>query len=209
MALTATTLTALDTRLILRVGTHSTDTRLTETVRWSTINDALQDLCLERDWPWMNAVETITTAAADNDYDVPAAYLRTRSIVDTINHRELTQVSPAEIDLVTGTGAPQFYWVDGDSIILSPTPSGVFTLKHRYIRTESALASGGSAPLVPLVFTRGIVELAAKYAFLAVKDPVRAMEAEKNYLEWLQRAQGNARQSREPYKIRVRPGSAT
>ncbi len=203
----ATTLTALDARLCSRLGIASTDSKFTSAVRTQLINDALQQICLDHDWPWLLTSETISTVAATATYNLPTRHLRTASIVDATIGRALNKMSLIEMDQVitTYTARPTIYHI-GAVITLRSVPDAVYALTHRYYIAEAALASGSDTPLIPEVFSRGVIEQAAVLAFSEAKDIERSLAADAAYTRWLKRAQDNAMRSREPGRIRVRPG---
>lgn len=203
-----TTLAQMRAEVRLRTNSVSTDTVLTNAIIDGAINDGLRQVSLEHDWPWLFTSETITTAADDGQYPVPADYLRTVSIVDRETGIPLEHRSIIEIDQLTPLdGLPGIYHSYGDSILLAPTPTTVRTYTHRYVRVENVLSGDAATPLVPLEYREGAVEWAARQAFMYVRNPEAARQAETGFYDWLRRARDNMRRTKEPLRIRVRPGS--
>lgn len=202
-----TTLTVLDGKVLNRLGTASSDTRLTQTVRFEAINEALQQICLEHDWPWLLTSETITTVAGTSSYSLASDFVRSKSFVETATGLELAQLSTVESDQIIFRGRPSIYTLAGSSVLLKPIPEGVYSILHRYYKVEPVLTTGAGIPLVPLLYSRGVVEFAAMLLAKEIRETDRALEAERDYGSWLKRAQDNIHQSREPLRIRIRRGS--
>lgn len=200
-------LSYLDQRVVDRCGVATTDTRLTQAVRFRAINDALEQISLERDWPWLLTSETITTVANTATSALPTNYLRTDSIVNTTLGTALRRTNLIDIDTLSYTGIPVLYHSSGLTITLAPTPDAVYSLKHRFHRTEPALTTGASTPLIPQVYGRGVVEYAAMLLLKQVREADMAAIAERDYMAWLKRASDNSNASREPLRIRCRPGA--
>lgn len=203
----AFTLTDYEQRLIDRLSTVSGDTQLTQAVRFRAINDALAQICLERDWPWLLTSETIATVAGTSTSALPARHIRTDSITETATGISLSRRSQIELDQVIYQGPPRIYHIDGSAITFKPIPNGVYSLTHRYRQFEAQLTSGSNTPLIPDLYSRGVVEYAAILCLRQVKEFERSAEAEKDYGAWLRRVQDNVNMSREPIRVRVRPGS--
>ena len=196
----------LDQRVVDRLGLSSSDTRLTSTVRYRAINDALKQVCLDHDWPWLRTSGTITTVANTATAALPTGHIRTESLVDTTTGEALRRTPSLEIDELITPGRPSLYYV-ADVITFGPTPDGAYTLRHRYFRVEPELVNTTDVPLIPEMFARGPIEFAAALLLRQIRERERAAEAEADYRAWLKRARDNANKSREPRRIRVRPGA--
>lgn len=201
------TLATLRQKVIDRANLKSTDTRLTTTVLNRIINDALSQVSMEHAWPWLQTSASIVTVAGTSSYAVPADYIQTHSLVQTDIGAPLVQRATLELDQIIASGRPSTYAIYGTSVLLKPIPDGAYTISHRYIKAEPALVADGDVSLIPEVYSRGAVEWAAMLAFQEIKDEVSALSAEKNYRSWLNRVSDNVRSSREPMRVRVRPGS--
>lgn len=204
----ALTLNDYDIRLNDRIGGVPPENRvrLTTAVRYRAINDALQQVSLERAWPWLRASATISVVGGTATYSLPARFLMTDSIVDPSIGFALRRLSAIEIAELIGTGRPEVYHVDGTLITLGPSPDGSYTLTHTYRAAEPALSASTDTPLIPDAFALGVVSYAAALCFRTEQLPDLATEAFSDYGSWLRRAQDNVNMSREPIKVRVRPG---
>lgn len=204
------TLTDLDALVVGRLGVNSNDTRLTSSVRTRAINEAVRQVTLEADWPWLVTSGTLTTVVGTASYSVPSTWFRTRHIIhqdngDSLLHRSLIDVDSYNIS--GRQGRPMIYTVEGSAILLGPVPDGVYNLTHRFMRTETALVSGSDSTLIPTLYSRGVVEWATSALLREIREMDRAVEADAEYIKWLKRTKDNIKQSREPYRVRVRPGS--
>lgn len=203
----AFTLAEYDARVIDRITTVAGDTRLTSAVRYRAINDALAQICLEHDWHWLSTSATITTVAGTSTYSLPARHIRTDSITETSTGISLSRRSQIELDQVVYSGPPRIYHIDGTAITMKPTPDGLYSLTHRFRQFEPQLVLTTDAPIIPDLYSRGVVEYASLLLLRQIKEMERAVEAEKDYGAWLKRVQDNENMSREPIRVRVRPGS--
>lgn len=201
------TLTQLETKVLRRTGKVAGDTLLTQAVRYEAINEALFQIALAFDWPWLQSSETISTVAGTATASTPTNFLRTASLVETSTGIVLTRRSIIELDQVVASGRPEIYHVDNATITFKPTPDAVYAYKHRFIRTEPALASGSDVALIPSYYDRGVTTYAAYILFTQSHEIDRALEAMKEYEGWLRRTADNINQSKQGIRIRVRPGS--
>lgn len=202
------TLSDLRTRLRDRLAAHTNDTFLTSARLDSAVNTALQKSTTAHDWPWLQTTETITTVIATDTYDVADDFLRTNSITVTSTGAVLEARSMKIIRQVVGSGSPaDTYAIYGSKIYLRPIPSAIDTLTHDYYRVENTLLSDSDFSLVPDPFADGIVEYAAYLMFRATRELDKADEALSAYRTWVKDSQDNLKQTREPLRISVRPGS--
>lgn len=207
------TLRELDDRVVARLGVNANDTRLTESVRFRAINEALRQVSLDHDWPWLATSETIATVNNQQAYTPTAGWIRTNSLVRLDNGTPLIQYAIQDLDRyntseqASFSGAPRVYAIYGGQILLGPVPNGVFNILHRYYRAETYLANSEDPSIIPDVYSRGIIEWASHELLNEVRETERAAGCLKDYQRWMERAQDNIKQSREPLRIRVRPGA--
>lgn len=120
------------------------------------LNELLNEVGLHllNERPWVHLVKeaTITTADADNDYDLPADFDR---IVSNTSYNRTTQrpiapIGPAGWQYLQARGnttTPEFYYrLTQNEIQLYPTPSSIQTLKYEYVSRYWVAATGESAP---------------------------------------------------------------
>lgn len=202
------TLSDFRTRLRDRLASHVQDTFLTSTRLDAAINVALQKSTTTHDWPWLQTTTTITTVVGTDTYAVPADFLRTNSITVTTTG-EVIEVRAMKVirQIVSAATPPEVYSIYAGSVYLRPIPSVIQTLTHDYYRIENTLLSDSDASLVPDPFADGIVEYAAYLLFRVTRELDKADDALAAYKMWVKDTQDNLKQTREPLRISVRPGS--
>ena len=192
-----------------RIGVPNADTFYTDQVLTDLVNEALQAVASDADWPWLQISTTLTTAAGDGDYDTPADWTETRSLCidgyDAMEYRTLGEIREYPS---TVTGVPAVYTISGDDILLRPVPSGVFTVQHDYVKNEQTLVTDADVPLMPTQFRYSVVAFACHLAYLRSGDVQRATAALADYGSWKQRMLRQRRRSAGPLRVRVRPGGA-
>lgn len=200
------TFTELVAAVYARLGVPSGDALLTSTVIGGFVNEALQEINSEEDWPWLNAQETIATVAGTAGYTPNANWLRTRSL--RLNDDFPLERYPEEMlsDRYPFTGSssnrPEGYAIEGGQIILGPVPNGIYSLIHRYVKTEGTL-SGVQLPLMPTQFHSSIVELATHLTLGRSREDARSAAALAAYARWLSKMRKYRRRHTGPARIRT------
>src|SRR5213595_114407 len=102
---TATTLLA---RVRNRASVLANDTGLPNATLLDLINEALQDLSIESDWPWLQKIQTLTATPGSRSITpgVGGDWAFTRALVETATGYPLTQRQPIELFEVISTGRP-------------------------------------------------------------------------------------------------------
>lgn len=210
----AITLGTLRPRVQRRMSAHDTDSLLTPDVIDDFVNIAVIQVSNEADWPWLFTDVDFSTVVGQTAYGnadgaIPADWQETDSIVDTTDGTSLSQRSIQELDTVIYPGTPRIYAVYEDKLQLKPTPSDVRTIKHRYVRSEKTLTGDQDTLYMPdgLGIDEGVIEYASHLGLRFLREDVRAASALQTYDRWLKRSLKNRMRSREPKRIRVRPGS--
>lgn len=201
------TLTTLTARVLDRVASHAGDTFYSATRTTLAINTALQQITSEYDWPWLQTTATVTTTAGAASYALPADFLRTDNISRPQTGNQLSRRAVKEMRRFIAQGEPSMYAIYGSALHLRSIPDGVYSFTHDYYRIENTLTAGGDLTLVPDPFADGVVEYAAFLLYRGRKEPDKAADALNAYRMWVKRTQDNVKQSREPIRITVRPGS--
>ncbi len=202
----ATMLTAVRTRL----GNPSTDGFYTDAQIGDFVNEALQIISTEADWPWQQATTTFATVSGTATYDPTAAsgWMKTRGLCingyNAMNQRSLIEVREFA---TTITGTPEFYCLENELLNLRPVPNAVFTVIHDYLKIEPELSSTAE-PLMPAQFRWSIVEFATYLARLRAGDETGASAAKAAYDVWINKMADHRRRTTSPRRVRVRPGSA-
>lgn len=203
------TLTEMRTAVRTRLGNPSTDGFFSDANLTDIVNEGLQVISTDHDWPWLFATATFSTAASDADYAMPATWLRTRGLIID-GYDPLTLLSTPEIRAMetATTGQPEYFTIDDDQILLRPVPDGVYSVIHDYVRSETALSGDSDTPLMPLQFHYSIVASAVHLAHLRQGDMSRAGAAAADRDGWLQRMRSFKKRAAGPRRVVVRPFGA-
>lgn len=202
-------LSELRTAVRTRLGVPSTDGFYTDAQLTDLVNEALQVISTERDWPWLSTSETITTVSGTATDSPPAGWMKTRSLCidgyDPMEQRSLLEIRGVP---TTDRGMPTIYDISGDVLIFRPVPDGVYSIIHDYFKVEPSLTADADTPLMPTQFHYSIVAKASELAHLRQRDNTRAGAQLAEYNAWLGRMLDNRRRTSAPTRIRVRPGAA-
>lgn len=147
---------ALQTRLGLSASGDglATDTALNE-----AIANALRDIGLEHDWPWLLTSASLTFSTTTGLAAQPTGFVKARELV--IGGRPAKYAPLAEFLAVAGEGSA-YVWTDlGANFQLSPTPATVPTATLYYVRQEPALSSDSDSPLIPDAYQHIVLARAA------------------------------------------------
>lgn len=169
------------------------------------INEAVQLISNRREWPWLDATQTITFTTA-TAYDLPSDYSETRSVtVGGLPARRIYVSQGDDLDFDDWNN-DYVYTLEENQIQVFPQPPVATTATHRYVRTESLLSAETSTPLIPERYHTTICDLAAAL-FLERVDMKRAEyyrdryeDNQKLMFEAVQRAAG-------PARMRIRNGA--
>lgn len=202
----SSTLAVLQGLLVDRVAAGVADSSWTAAKQTQQINAAIRQVTLETDWPWLQAEATLTTAKDVPAYPVPANWLRTIRLTETLTGNRLHLTPIGQVDSSTSTGTPSRFAVWGNSLHLSPTPTEALAYKHRYTRTENTLSLSTDTPLIPVEFEEGVIEYASYLALRFLRESPRAQESMAGYKAWRDRAVDNMRQARGTMGVQHRPG---
>ena len=193
----------LRTALHRKTGIAVDTTALTEFV-----NEAVQAIGEERDWPWQDAVDSFTSTGAEAYY-LPSDYVRTRAV--TVGSYPTNQISLAAHDAYDTTympGALHTYTIEEGQLLIKPAPASGTTVVHRYVAEETPLVADTDEPLLPTRFHQAIVNYASAIVLDRAGDEKRAASARLEYERWLKRMTDSMVRSQQTARITVRPGSA-
>ena len=199
-------LSEMRTAVRTRLGNPSTDGFFSDANLTDLINEALQVISTEDDWPWLQTSENIALVSGDGSYPPAANWIRTKQLHIT-NFEPLVLISLAEVNEITAQGQPEYYHIYDEEILVRPIPTVAATLIHQYIRTETALAADGDTPLMPLQFHYAIVAYACYLAHLRQGREQLAQLELRAYQDWYRRMVSFRRRSQLPIRPRIRPGS--
>jgi len=172
------------------------------------INEAVQAVGEERDWPWLSYTDTFPTQADQSDYVLPVDWSRTVSV--TVDGAPTRRINTADADAWEYvTDRPWFYGysIDAGVLTLKPAPSALVTVIHRYVRAEPELEVDADEPLIPERFHGAIACYAAALVLERHGDVTKADMQRAEYERWLRRMRDAMSRSQQPSRIRIRPGA--
>lgn len=99
----------------------------------NTINEALSNIWNETvEWDLRHKSTTFSTVIGDSTYSMVNGIIKENGVKISGNTEPLTFLSSHE-DLTDASGTPEYYWLEGNEIILYPTPDSVKTVTVKYI----------------------------------------------------------------------------
>lgn len=114
-------------------------------------------------WPWL---ETTTTGLAPLTISDLKYVLY---VVDTTNMLELTGVDARDVALrdtiVTTAGAPDAWWLDGETTLKTYPTSSTASLSVRYVKYSPELVADSDTPLIPVRYHPLWVDFAVVEAY--------------------------------------------
>lgn len=196
------------TAIYARLGVPTTDGLQDSTTVNNAINDALHHVESEADWPWLQASETLTTAAGDDTYTPAATWVRTKRL-RVADYEPMQPCTPIELDDLhpdsSHRAQPTHFAVVEGVLVVRPVPDGVYSLLHLFTKTETDLTDDAHSPLLPARFHPAIVEYACFVLHRRARQAAEAAGALAAYEGWLRRMHDDRRRTTGPSKVRVRP----
>ena len=114
------------------------------------INQAIRDLSVRFDWPFLAKIDTIAVTDATDTYPLPSDCSRVEAILLDGYSERLREMSPAtalsEEGGVQAAGTPDSFFLWGESIVLRPQPSANATVRVYYYRTPTVLTNDSDTP---------------------------------------------------------------
>lgn len=203
----AKTLADLRARVLVKVGLPSDDAMVPASTLDICINNGMNKMAADYDWPWLMTSETITTAVGTAAYALPAGHVRTLYVQDTtrgLNFEGRQRQDLIQYSVTGRTGMSRYYSVFGASVRIAPDPDTVWSLNHVYIRAEPALTGGTDTPLCPEHYSDVIVCYASSEVCILTKDATLKGEIDQEIGAWKQRMRDNVRLGGYTLRPRVR-----
>lgn len=134
----------------LILGDDYDDTKYRERAK-QAINDGLKIIGRNATLPKMQASWTVPIEIGVGSYDLPANWIRLRSVHDSTSRTPLAEVDIEEIDAAATTlGVPTSYAQYADKLVLFPTPSADRDIKARYMQSATDLVADDDSITVDL-----------------------------------------------------------
>lgn len=168
----AYTLTTLATEVWSRGFAYLNDSGAGQTRTYRWINDAMHSIDDEERWDYRKTSTSGAPPLTISDLG------EIESVVDTTNQNALAPTTSGDLvgtvdDVLTGTGAPAFYYLNNGVVTVYPVATGSVTVSYWKVRAD--LSSGADAPLMPDRFRAAIVERALEFAYRDQDDPEMAL----------------------------------
>ncbi len=191
----------------VRLGVPAQDSFYFDEQLDDLVNEALQTISVDDDWPWLETTETINTVTGTRFYTPNTNWAETKALsiqgFDAMVFLDLQEIRNWPDDI---RDVPMFYTVYQEQLYLAPAPSQIFALRHDYHRNENRLIDNTDTPLMPTQYHYAIVAFACHLAHLRSGDLSRAQAAGQEYAAWKTRMLNHKQRSSSTIKIRVRPG---
>lgn len=112
------------------------------------------------------AVGNVAVVAGQAAYNVPADFLRLRSLRSATLRRELVEIGVRDIDgAPAAVGVPCEFAIDGLTLMLYPTPAAAGNLTLRYWSRPALMAADGDDPGIPSDYADALVSYARSRLF--------------------------------------------
>jgi hypothetical protein len=176
-----------------RYGIPTDDGLLDTTTLNGFIDRAVKDVELEHDWAWLETTEDIATANGTSTYSPGATYVRTIScrIAEAAPMLKLS-IDEADHWGETNIGVPKAYTLIGRQLRFIPTPNATLTVKHRFLRTETALSGDTSEPLCPEPWIEAVIAKVGVLAYQRTNELELLGSAKTEYDGIIERLKGRA-----------------
>lgn len=190
-----------------RVNINENDGRMNDPLFRDFINQAIQDAEQAFNWPWREAIQTISVVADDNEYAVPADFQSTLSL--TMVEPPMVMVRKswkwtrrlAHSDL---RAIPAFYTEFAGNIYIYPIPGDAYTLQHRYIKTVTPLVEVTDTVQSPDWFDRIIITRASMYVAEKLRDTEHHQMFRQAYDQQIAQSRDDVASTAEPMQIMTR-----
>lgn len=191
------------------MGVADTDTALPAAVVDEALNEALQAITTERDWPWLYSEVSGTLTPATDTLALPADF--GRSIFLSVQGNDIEPRSARDLARfrVDASGSPfynqPFYYTQaGASLRLSPTPGPgtAYSYVLAYFKSEPTLVADGDVPLLPAPYHGWLVTRAALNLAIRTDNTTRLAKLEAEDARWMGRVVDNVRRSSQLNTIR-------
>jgi len=101
-------------------------------------------------------------------------------------------------------GAPIGFFIEEDEIHFVPTPDGVYSIEHVYLKDEAELSGDTDEPSLPARYTDFLVAHALLLVSQMIRDEGLYGMADRERKMWLQRMADEARRSTSTVRIKTR-----
>lgn len=163
---------------LLRFGQAPDNARFMDDL-YGALNDSQADIANRRRWGFLRTATTLTTAADTRAVSLPSDFGKPYDIRGALRITSPSANSGTDVELMpmdqwmgqhyedgSTTGTPEYAYVLGSSLYLSPVPDAAYTLALLYYKTPASVADSSSTITVPAVYH----ELLKKMAWRRLQD---------------------------------------
>lgn len=165
---------AVKDRLAIRSdgSSNSLDGLITNTFVNTSINDALNRVCMERDWWWLATTSSLSFAAVTGQASLPTRFMRANKLV--INDYPVNLL-PLDTFLNPDSEDNPYGWlVYGSTVRINPPPTATQAGTLYYFQSEPTISGDTDVPLMPVVYHKCIVAYASHLCAARRQDEQRA-----------------------------------
>ena len=134
-----------------------------------------------------------STVADQAAYAIPSDFIQiirldyvTQGSGTTAQTQKINPITPNQRDLLPDTsGAPKFYYMQKDNLILAPVPDAVYTLHLEYSYYVADMVNSSDSPDAPIQFHPYIAYLTARDCMVKDGRPLASIEAQLQQYELL------------------------
>jgi hypothetical protein len=174
----------LKAALIDKLGLLAIDEMIPDASLYRSINNGIRRMATEFDWPWLEDIASIAVAKDDNEYDLPARFVRAKVV--SIDETELAAQSARNVLYAFNqTGDPVDFVITGNKIKLYPTPVRAGTLVMVYTKADNELADDDDTVLTPDWFLDVIVTYAAIDQAIRLRDTQMLQNLRAAAADWI------------------------
>jgi hypothetical protein len=198
----ATTLADLRTKVLYRLGLPTTDAMVPNADLDQSINNGLDAMAADYDWPWLYSEYTANTTPGTNLFSTGDK----QRVLWVAYGSDLLTLSTQEdmIRFADRTGQPTYWTSAANALYVHPVPDAAYTLKVAVIQVTTPLTTGTDVANVPDMYSSLAVIYAAMEHAVRLKDTklFSMLSAQKD--AWLKRVKDNARFEAGTVRIRTR-----
>ncbi len=153
----------------------------------------LQKRLISANEQYYTVCSTTPTISGQAAYALPSDFLQiirldyiTQGSGVTAQTQKIQFITPNQIDLLAETsGAPAFYYMQKNNLILAPVPNGVWTLHLEYSYYVADMVATSDIPDAPQQFHPYIAYLTARDCMVKDGRPLQSIETQLSQYEML------------------------
>ena len=201
-----TTETLLMARVRNRCNLNAADHRVQEADLRIFLNDAINYLAVQSDWPWHRAEQSLSITADTRNFTLGTAPRVLKNIVIESEDQVLDEITTkrAGAYFTIANGRPLFFTWSNNSIDIFPKANKAYTATVQYLKYPDQLTTGTDEVDSPDTFDALIVTRAAMYVAEKIRDSEMAQRMEITFRRELEEMMAMANDTRSPIGVNIR-----